>query len=142
MKQYISINWIIRLLFLLFNLKTHQQMKKYSIIFSAFIYAGGFNDLDNAANACSEGSGKIFTETHSEALGDHVAFTDANGDSSTIQPGDGIQPVTNEDGSFKGYLAVDASVVKSWVEVTDATNQASGTSTTATGSTDGSNAAG
>lgn len=92
-------------------------MKQYTITFPAFIYKGGFTDLDNAANACSAGSGTSFTETHSEALGDHVAFADANGDSATIVPGDGIQPVFNADNTLKGYLAVDATVVATWSEV-------------------------
>lgn len=92
-------------------------MKQYTILFPAFIYAGGFTDLDNAANGCSEGSGKAFTETHSEEIGDHVIFTDANGDAATIVPGDAITPVFNDDKTLKGYLAVDATVVATWSEV-------------------------
>lgn len=91
-------------------------MKKYMLVFAGFIYAGGFADLDNAANACSPGSGKLFTETHNEDLGDHVSFPDANGDQATIVPGDAIKPVYVS-GEFKGYLAVDATDVAEWQEV-------------------------
>ena len=114
-------------------------MKKFSLIFAAFIYGGGFTDLDNAANACSPGSGKLFEERNNEALGDHVGFTDANGDEASIVPGDAVQPVY-ESGAFKGYLAVDATVVATWNPIVEDATAAS--ATTATAATDTAAAAG
>ena len=93
-------------------------MKKYSILFAAFVFTGSFDAADSAANACSPGSGTTFSETENEK-GKTLTFTDANGNTATIVSGDAFQPVFNEDGSFKGYLAVDAAVVKTWVEVTE-----------------------
>jgi hypothetical protein len=115
MKQYCKRKALLlhRVLLLINQLKF---MKRYSIVFSAMIFAGAFDEIDAAANSFAAGSGSSFTETESEA-GKHLVFMDAYEQNQKANVGDALVAVTDDAGVFKGYKLVEAAEVATWAEV-------------------------
>lgn len=95
-------------------------MTQFFIPFSAYIFAGTFDDISAAAEAYSPGSsqatGSNFVETESDTE-KALAFTDANGNAATINKGDALQVVPNATTATRCYIAVPAIVVATWLPV-------------------------
>lgn len=113
LKQGIFLQFVV---FIIHIFKPSYKMKKYTLAFVACVFTGSFDAADKAANDFQAGSGTTFSETENEK-GKTLTFTDANGNEATLVAGDAFQPVNDENGTFKGYVAVDAAVVKTWSEV-------------------------
>lgn len=95
-------------------------MKKYSLIFAAFIFAGDFAQADKAANDYLPGSGRQFgfTETQTED-GATLSFTDYQGKMVSIKPGGAFVAVVR-DSQFLGYKAKTEEQVRQWGDGQDA----------------------
>lgn len=93
-------------------------MKKFALIFSAFIFSGDFKATCDAAEAYCPGSSTAsnFDEDQKAGKAATLTFTNVEGNSVTITTGDGFRAVNNEDGSHKGYREASAAEIATWTD--------------------------